>query len=87
MSPRWNAGAMDSETTQTMGTVELVRTESPFHAMKAVLNGKRKEINAEKNDNSFLLGPCGIFFELVVVIRSMCVFGKSEREVPQMQSL
>jgi hypothetical protein len=57
-----------------MRTVELVSTESPFHAMKAVLNGKRKEINAERSNNSFLLEPCDIFSDLVVVIRSMCVF-------------
>lgn len=36
MSPRWNAGAMDSEITTITGCEELVKIESVFHAMKAV---------------------------------------------------
>jgi hypothetical protein len=36
MSPRENAGSIDSEMTTTMGDDELVTTHSDFHSMKVV---------------------------------------------------
>lgn len=41
MSPRWNAGAMDSEITTIMGCEQLVKTESAFHVIKVVESTNR----------------------------------------------
>jgi hypothetical protein len=40
-SPRWKAGAIDSEMTDTMGTDDAVRIESPFHIISGVLKADR----------------------------------------------
>lgn len=40
-SPRWNAGAIDSDVTQTIGVAETVKMHKPFHAMNVVLNARR----------------------------------------------
>lgn len=47
MSPRWKAGAMDSDMTQITGAGEFVRTQRPFHAMKVALSGMRMPRMAE----------------------------------------
>lgn len=38
ISPRWNAGAIDSETTTWMGHGELVAIDNVFHSMKMALS-------------------------------------------------
>lgn len=40
-SPRWNAGAIDSEMTTMMGCKEFVASERPFQSMKAELTARR----------------------------------------------
>jgi len=40
-SPRWKAGAMDSEITHTTGYGDAVRMERPFQAMNGVLRLRR----------------------------------------------
>lgn len=41
-SPRWNAGSMLPDRTTTMGEEEFVKTERPFHSMKAVERTRAK---------------------------------------------
>lgn len=49
MSPPWKAGAMDSDTTHTMGVDEFVTTLSPFHTINNVLMCRSRGRNSARD--------------------------------------
>lgn len=54
ISPRWNAGAMDSDITQTIGTAEFVRRQSPFQAIKGELRAVKIPRMRAREDRSLV---------------------------------